>query len=63
METDGSIVDGLESGFSRNRKLISDTMGRMDSVLTSAANNIMCYLIVFVVMILALLYKLTKWSQ
>ena len=60
MQSDEGIVDNLESSFNRNKRMIAQTMGRMDKVLTSASNNIMCYLLIFVVMILALLYKLTR---
>ena len=35
-------------------------MAKIDGVLTSASNNVLCYTLLFFIMILALLYKLTK---
>ena len=60
MKEDGSLLTDVESKFDKNRSMISQTMTRMDKVLTSASSNIMCYLLLFVVMVLAILYKLTK---
>ena len=60
MKEDGSLLTDVESKFDQNRSMISQTMTRMDKVLTSASSNIMCYLLLFVVMVLAILYKLTK---
>ena len=60
MKQDMAICDDVETGFNQNRKMIAQTMGRMDKVLTAASGNILCYLLLFVVIILALLFKMTK---
>ena len=60
MQEDESLLTDVEKGFDKNRSALAQTMSRMDKVLTSASSNVMCYLILFVIMILAILYKLTK---
>ena len=60
MRQDESLLNEVERGFETNRGVLAQTMSRMDKVLTSASSNVMCYLILFVVMVLAILYKLTK---
>lgn len=60
MHQDESLLNEVERGFETNRGVLAQTMSRMDKVLTSASSNVMCYLILFVVMVLAILYKLTK---
>ena len=60
MKTDESLLQDVETNMENNRSLVAKTMSRMDKVLTSASSNIMCYIILFVIMILAILYKMTK---
>ena len=60
MKNDESLLTDVERGFEKNRGLLGQTMSRMDKVLTSASSNIMCYLILFVIMILAVLFKLSR---
>ena len=62
MQEDESLLTDVEKNFDKNRSALAQTMQRMDKVLTSASNNVMCYVLIFVIMILAILYKLTKWT-
>jgi len=39
---------------------MKQTMGKIDKVLTSASGNVMCYVLLFAIMIIVLLYKMTK---
>ena len=60
MEKDESLLTDVERGFDKNRSVMDQTMQRMDKVLTSASSNVMCYLILFVFIVIVLLYKMTK---
>jgi hypothetical protein len=60
MIDDESLVTELDKGLIKNQNLLKQTMTRMDKMLTSASNNVVCYTLMFFFMILALLYKLTK---
>ena len=60
MMDDESLVSEVDKGLIKNQNLLKQTMGRMDKMLTSASNNVVCYTLMFFFMILALLYKLTK---
>ena len=55
---EGLLVD-VEKGFEKNQTMVSKTMGKIDNVLTSASSNLFCYILMFVFIVLALLYKLT----
>jgi hypothetical protein len=60
MIDDESLVDELSKGLVKNKNLLQQTMGRLDKMLTSASSNVLCYTLLFVFMVIALLYKLTK---
>ena len=60
MIDDESLVTDVDKGLIKNQNLLNQTMKRMDNMLTSASNNVVCYTLMFFFMILALLYKLTK---
>ena len=59
MRTDKNILENVEEGFEKNKKIMFDTMKRMDQVLTNYSNNVLCYLFIFIFIVLALLYKLS----
>ena len=59
MKKDESLLTDVEHGFDKNKNILSQTMSRMDKVLTQASSNVMCYLILFIIMVLAILFKLT----
>ena len=56
---EGLLVD-VEKGFEKNQNMVSKTMGKIDKVLTSASSNLFCYILMFVFIVLALLYKLSR---
>ena len=60
MIDDEALVVDIDRGFDKNKSLMKATVGKIDKVLTSASGNILCYVFLFVVMLLTLLYKLTK---
>jgi hypothetical protein len=60
MVDDESLVGDIDRGFDKNKSLMKTTVGKIDKVLTSASGNILCYVFLFVIMVLVLLYKLTK---
>ena len=60
MVDDELLLTDIDKGMIKNQNLLKQTMGRIDKLLTSASNNVLCYTLMFFFMILALLYKLTK---
>ena len=56
---EGIIVD-IEKGFEKNQTIMSKTINKIDNVITSASSSLHCYILLFVFIILALLYKLSK---
>lgn len=59
MRDDESLVDSIEKQFDKNNFMVKNAIGKIDKVLTSASSSILCYVLLFVVIVLALLYKLT----
>jgi len=59
MHDDESLVDSIDKQFDKNNSMVKNAIGKIDKVLTSASSNILCYVLLFVVIVLALLYKLT----
>ena len=60
MIDDESLVTDIDRGFDKNLTVMNKTMNKIDKMLTSASSNVLCYLLLFVFLVLALLYKLTK---
>ena len=60
MVDDESLVGDIDRGFDKNKSLMKATVSKIDKVLTSASGNILCYVFLFVIIVLVLLYKLTK---
>ena len=56
---EGLLVD-VEKGFEKNQTIITKTIDKVDQVITSASSSIFCYIIMFVFVVLALLYKLSR---
>ena len=61
IDEEGLITD-IGTGFERNASVMKQTMGKIDKLMTSASSSVMCYLILFVFMVMALLYKLGRWN-
>ena len=60
MVDDEALVADIDRGLVKNQNKLKQTMTKIDQVLTSASNNVLCYTLMFFIMILALLYKMTK---
>ena len=60
MVDDESLIAEVDRGFDKNKSLMKSTMGKIDKVLTSASGNTMCYVFLFAIIVVALLWKLTK---
>ena len=56
---EGLLVD-VEKGFEKNQSIMTKTIGKIDSVISAASSSLHCYIIMFVFIVLALMYKLTK---
>ena len=59
IDEEGLVAD-IDRGFDKNLSVMQQTMGKIDKMLTSASSSVLCYLLLFVFIVLALLYKLTK---
>ncbi len=60
MADDEALVADIDKGLVKNQNMLKQTMNRIDQVITKASNSVLCYTLMFFVMILALLYKMTK---
>ena len=60
MVDDEALVVDIDKGLVKNQNMLKQTMNKIDSVITSASNNVLCYTLLFFIMVLGLLYKLTK---
>jgi len=60
MVDDESLVSEVDRGFDKNQHLLKQTMGKIDQILTSASGNVLCYVLLFALIVVALLWKLTK---
>lgn len=60
MRDDESLTTEIDKGLVKNQNMLKQTVARIDKVITSASNNVLCYTLLFFIMILGLLYKLTK---
>ena len=59
---EGLMVD-IGKGFEKNQTIMSKTIGKIDNVISSASSNLYCYILLFVIVIFALLYKMSKWER
>jgi t-SNARE complex subunit (syntaxin) len=60
MVDDEALVADIDKGLVKNQNMLKQTVARIDKLVTSASNNVLCYTLMFFFMILALLYKMTK---
>eukprot|EP00356_Strombidium_inclinatum_P015505 CAMPEP_0170491060 /NCGR_PEP_ID=MMETSP0208-20121228/10307_1 /TAXON_ID=197538 /ORGANISM="Strombidium inclinatum, Strain S3" /LENGTH=60 /DNA_ID=CAMNT_0010766565 /DNA_START=189 /DNA_END=371 /DNA_ORIENTATION=+ len=60
MENEKSLLGNVEDSFNDNKGSIAGTMKKMDSVLTAAASSVLCYILLFVLLVLGILLKMTK---
>ena len=59
MVDDESLVADIDRGFDKNKTLLNNTVQKIDKIITSASSNILCYVLLFVVIVFTLLYKLS----
>lgn len=60
MIDDESLIQEVERGFDKNRSMVKTTLGKIDKLITSASSNTLCYVFLFVILVIGLLWKLTK---
>ena len=56
---EGLLVD-VDKGFEKNQTIMTQTIGKIDKVISAASSSLYCYILLFVFIVLALMYKLTK---
>ena len=59
MEGEKSLLSTLDTQFAGTKESVMHAMGRMDEVLGKASHSICCYIFIFTIMIVALLWKMT----
>lgn len=60
MVDDEALVADVDRGLLKNQSALRQTAARIDKLVTSASTNVLCYTLMFFIMVLALLYKMTK---
>jgi len=50
----------VEEKIHKNNSMIRNSINKIDSLITSASGNVLCYTFLFVIIVVALLYKMTK---
>lgn len=58
LKDDETVISGLNSGFDRTKQMLGKTFSKMDEMVTRGSTSIWTYVVIFVVIFLALLYKL-----
>ena len=59
MNDERGLLSTLDSTFLSTKKQVGAMMGRMDDVIGKASNSILGYVVIFTIIIVALLWKLT----
>jgi hypothetical protein len=59
MKDDKVILGQLDGGFDKTKLLVTKTLGKLDNLVTKGSNSICCYVILFTIMILAIVLKLS----
>ena len=59
LKEDKSLLSKMDESFGNTKKQISEVMGRMDEVIGKASHSIWCYVLIFTIMIVAILWKMT----
>ena len=58
MKTDEAVLSTLNSGFDRSKAMVQRTLSKMDGFIGHASTSMTTYIVLFVIMMMALLYKL-----
>jgi hypothetical protein len=59
IKEDSTVINKLDSGFDKTKMMIGKTLGKLDNMISRGSNSMGCYIILFTIMLLAILYKLT----
>jgi len=59
LETDEKVIGQLGSSFDRTKELVGKTLGKLDELVTRGSNSLWTYVLIFVLIFVGLLYKLS----
>jgi hypothetical protein len=60
MIEDEELMLENDRGFDKVNRNMGQVLTKIDTLVTAASGNVMVYLCIFVILVVALLYKLTK---
>ena len=58
IKDDVNLIQKLDSGFDKTKLMVTKTLGKLDDMVTKGSNSVWTYVVIFVIIFLALLYKL-----
>jgi len=53
-----NLISKLDSGMNKTKMMVTKTLGKLDDMVTKGSNSVWTYVVIFVIIFLALLYKL-----
>ena len=59
LEADEKVIGQLGSSFDRTKELVGKTLGKLDELVTRGSNSLWTYVLIFVLIFVGLLYKLS----
>jgi len=59
LQGEKKVLGDLDKGFTKSAGMVKESIGKIDSLLNQGSSSICCYVIVFTVLIVALLVKLS----
>ena len=59
LETDEKVIGQLGSSFDRTKELVGKTLGKLDELVTRGSNSLWTYVLIFFLIFVGLLYKLS----
>jgi len=59
LEEEKGVIKEMDSGFDKTKSAVGQVVGRMDDLLGHASSSITCYVILFLLIFIVLLCKLT----
>ena len=58
MDDDKKVLTSLDGKFDKTKVMLGRTLGKLDDLVSKGSTSICCYVVLFVIMILAILFKL-----
>ena len=58
MNEDKTVLNSLDGGFDKTKIMLGKTLGRLDDMISKGSGSLCCYVVLFTIMILAILFKL-----